>query len=480
MNPQKPILKPVLTALFLLCFTGLMAVEPAVVDSSITVAQTAKVINPHQALVGGGLSITSLLRGLLGIFSLLCIAVLFSRNRRAINWKQVGVGLLLQITLAVGILYVPFVGMFFETFGKVFVKILDFTKAGTSFLLGDLVDLNKTGYIFLFQVLPTIIFFSALTSLLYYLNIIQKVVVVIAWALKKVLNISGAEGLTVSANIFLGQTEAPLMSKKYLPEMTRSEIFLVMTAGMATIAGGVLAAYIGLLGGGDPVARLMYAKYLLSASVMAAPAAIVFSKILMPQTEKTNDGLVVSSESVGSNALDAISNGGAEGVKLAVNVAAMLLVFIAFVTFANYLLGGLIGRFTGLNEWVIGFTDGQFQQFNLEFILGMLFTPLAWLMGVGSADVPLVAGLLGKKLIINEFVAYADFVALKDAGSFLEQKSIIMVTFILCGFANISSIGIQIGGIGSLAPNKREWLTQYGPLAMVAGALSSCMSATIV
>ncbi|MGL5227225.1 MAG: nucleoside transporter C-terminal domain-containing protein, partial [Bacteroidales bacterium] len=253
-----------------------------------------------------------------------------------------------------------------------------------------------------------------------------------------------------------------------------------MSAGMATIAGGVLAAYIGLLGGGDPVARLMYAKYLLSASVMAAPAAIVFSKIIMPQTEKTNDGLVVSSESVGSNALDAISNGGSEGVKLAVNVAAMLLVFIAFVTFANYLLGGLIGRFTGLNDWVINITDGQFTQFNMEFILGMLFTPLAWLMGVGSSDVPLVAGLLGKKLIINEFVAYADFVALKDAGAFLEQKSIIMVTFILCGFANISSIGIQIGGIGSLAPNKREWLTQYGPLAMIAGALSSCMSATIV
>lgn len=485
MTPQKTILKPVLTVCMLLGFTGLMAVEPAFVDStlaadSVAAVQTAKVTNPHHLLQGAGFTMTSLLRGLLGMFSLICIAVLFSRNRRAINWKQVGVGLALQILLAVGILYVPFIGSFFEIFGKVFVKILDFTKAGTEFLLGDLVDLNKTGYIFLFQVLPTIIFFSALTSLLYYLNIIQKVVVVIAWALKKVLNISGAEGLTVSANIFLGQTEAPLMSKKYLPEMTRSEIFLVMSAGMATIAGGVLAAYIGLLGGGDPAARLMYAKYLLSASVMAAPAAIVFSKILMPQTEKPNEGLVVSSESVGSNALDAISNGGSEGVKLAVNVAAMLLVFIAFVTFANYLLGGLIGRFTGLNDWVVEFTSGQFKQFNLEFILGMLFTPLAWLMGVGSSDVPLVAGLLGKKLIINEFVAYADFVSLKDAGAFLEQKSIIMVTFILCGFANISSIGIQIGGIGSLAPNKREWLTQYGPLAMVAGALSSCMSATIV
>ncbi len=485
MNQQKSLLKPVMTLCLLLVASGLMAIEPLNADSmvvadSIAAVKTAQATNPHHMLKGAGFSITSLLRGLLGMFSLVAIAFLFSKNRRAINWKQVGVGLALQIILAVGILYIPFVGAFFETFGKIFVKILDFTKAGTEFLLGDLVDLNKTGYIFLFQVLPTIIFFSALTSLLYYLNIIQKVVVVIAWALKKVLSISGAEGLTVSANIFLGQTEAPLMSKKYLPEMTRSEIFLVMSAGMATIAGGVLAAYIGLLGGGDPVARLMYAKYLLSASVMAAPAAIVFSKIIMPQTEKTNDGLVVSSESVGSNALDAISNGGSEGVKLAVNVAAMLLVFIAFVTFANYLLGGLIGRFTGLNDWVINITDGQFTQFNMEFILGMLFTPLAWLMGVGSSDVPLVAGLLGKKLIINEFVAYADFVALKDAGAFLEQKSIIMVTFILCGFANISSIGIQIGGIGSLAPNKREWLTQYGPLAMIAGALSSCMSATIV
>jgi len=498
MNQIKRLIKPTLLLLFMVVATGLMASESVATDSLIAqVVDTSYVappevglipVEPHEVAVtthttkleGAGISFKSILRGLMGMFSLLLIAVAFSKNRRAINWKQVGIGLSLQLLLAIGILYVPFIGDFFEMFGKIFVKILDFTKAGTVFLLGDLVDLDKTGYIFLFQVIPTVIFFSALTSLLYYLNIIQKVVFVLAWVLKKLLFISGAEGLTVAANIFLGQTEAPLMSKKYLPEMNQSEIFLVMTAGMATIAGGVLAAYIGLLGGGDPVARLMYAKYLLSASVMAAPAAIVFSKILVPQTEPINDGLVVSSESVGTNLLDAISNGSTEGVKLAVNVAAMLLTFIAFVTFGNYILGGVIGRFTGLNEIVVNFTDGQFTQFNLEFILGMIFTPLAWLMGVGSADVPLVAGLLGKKLIINEFVAYADFVSLKDAGAFLEQKSIIMVTFILCGFANISSIGIQIGGIGSLAPNKREWLTKFGVQAMVAGALSSCMSATIV
>ncbi|MGL5894774.1 MAG: NupC/NupG family nucleoside CNT transporter, partial [Bacteroidales bacterium] len=343
MNQIKRLIKPTLLLLFMVVATGLMASESVATDSLIAqVVDTSYVappevglipIEPHEVAVtthttkleGAGISVKSILRGLMGMFSLLLIAVAFSKNRRAINWKQVGIGLSLQLLLAIGILYVPFIGDFFEMFGKIFVKILDFTKAGTVFLLGDLVDLDKTGYIFLFQVIPTVIFFSALTSLLYYLNIIQKVVFVLAWVLKKLLFISGAEGLTVAANIFLGQTEAPLMSKKYLPEMNQSEIFLVMTAGMATIAGGVLAAYIGLLGGGDPVARLMYAKYLLSASVMAAPAAIVFSKILVPQTEPINDGLVVSSESVGTNLLDAISNGSTEGVKLAVNVAAMLL-----------------------------------------------------------------------------------------------------------------------------------------------------------
>ncbi len=411
---------------------------------------------------------------------LVFLAFLFSTNRKGIDWKQIGSALLLQIVLAALILYVPFVGAFIEFMGRIFVKILDFTKAGSNFLFGDLVNQEKMGYIFVFNVLPVTIFFAALTSVLYFYGIIQKVVAGVAWVLRKVLRISGAEGLVAAGNIFLGQTESPLLTKKYLPDMTRSELFLVMTAGMATIAGSVMGAYILMLGNGDAAATIQFAKHLISASVMAAPGAIIMSKIIFPETEGIKPDANVSNDSVGANFFDALSNGTTEGVRLAVNIAGMLLVIIALVAFLNYILGGVIGRWTHLNDLIVSWTDGKFTSLSLEYIMSLLFTPVAWLVGIAKEDLGLIASLLGKKMAINEFVAYADLSAMKNGGLFVHQRSIVLATYLLCGFANLSSIGIQIGGIGSLAPNKKLFLTQYGLLAMVAATLASCMSATIV
>ena len=425
------------------------------------------------------ISLLSVLRGLLGIAALIGIAWLFSNNRKAISWKVVGMGLAIQLVLAVGILYVPFVQAFFEFFGKIFLTILDFTKAGSEFLLGDLMDTTKVGYVFAFQVLPTIIFFSALTSLLFYLGIIQKVVYALAWGMTKLMNISGMEALSVSGNIFLGQTEAPLMIKEYLDDMTPSEIFLVMTGGMATIAGGVLAAYISFLGGEDPVQRLVFAKHLLAASVMAAPGAVVFAKLLVPQNKAVNNNIQVSKNKVGKNILDAISNGTTEGVKLAVNVAGMLLVFVAVIAFANYLFGK-IGGFTGLNEWIAQITDGRNTELSLQFILGYAISPLMWLIGVSGEDMVYAGSLLGQKVIMTEFIGYVDLANLKASGAFHEVKSVIMCTYFLCGFANFASIGIQIGGIGGLTPKNKPLLAQFGLRALLAGTLASLLSATVI
>ena len=425
------------------------------------------------------ISFVSVLRGLLGIATLIGIAWLFSSNRKAVSWKVVGIGLAMQLVLAVGILYVPFVQSFFEFFGKIFVTILDFTRDGTAFLLGDLIDTSKAGYIFAFQVLPTIIFFSALTSLLFYLGIIQKVVYALAWGMTKLMNISGMESLSVAGNIFLGQTEAPLMIKEYLDDMSPSEIFLVMTGGMATIAGGVLAAYISFLGGEDPVQRLVFAKHLLAASVMAAPGAVVFAKILIPQTQKVNNDIQISKNKVGKNVLDAISNGASEGVKLAVNVAGMLLVFVAFIAFANYLFMKF-GDLTHLNGWIAEITDGRNKELSLQFILGYAISPIMWLIGISSQDIVYAGSLLGQKIIMTEFIAYVDLANLKAAGSFAEMKSMIMCTYFLCGFANFASIGIQIGGIGGLTPKNKPLLAKFGMRALLAGTLASLLSATVV
>ena len=425
------------------------------------------------------MDLISLLRGLLGLVVLIGIALLFSSNRKAINWKVVGFGLVCQIILAIGILKVSFIQFGFEIVGKGFVKIIDWTREGTTFLFGSFMDVSSYGFIFALQVLPTIIFFSALTSVLFYLGVIQKVVYGLAWVFTKLLNVSGAESLSVAGNIFLGQTEAPLLIKEYLSSMNRSEILLVMLGGMATVAGGVLSAYIAFLGGDDPSQRVLFAKHLLAASIMAAPGAIVVSKILLPQTESINSTIEVSKQQTGSNLLDSISKGTTEGLKLAVNVAAMLLVFFAFIAMINYGLLKL-GDLFGLNEIIKSATSGQYAVLSLQYILGNIFAPLMWIIGVDSQDITLVGQLLGEKITVSEFVGYASLAEMKTAGAFASQKSIIMSTYILCGFANVASIGIQIGGIGSLAPSQRKTLSELGVKALIGGTIASLFSATIV
>ena len=427
-----------------------------------------------------GFTMESFGRGVLGMVVILLIAFLFSSNRRAINWRTVGIGLSIQLLLAIGILKVGFIQKAFDFAGSVFVLILDFTKARSQFLLGNLLDTNTFGYIFVFQVLPTIIFFSALTSLLFYLGVIQIVVRGMAWALSKLLNISGAESLSVTGNIFLGQTEAPLMIKAYLSKMTRSEILLVMIGGMATVAGGVMAAYIQYLGGDDPEMRLLFARHLLAASVMPAPGAIVVSKILCPQTEQFSNDSHVSMENVGSNVLDAIANGTTEGLKLAANVAAMLLVFVAMIAMINYIFHQ-IGYIKDLNGFISANTPYK-EGLSLEMILGTIFSPVMWLIGIAKEDVMLMGQLLGVKLASSEFVAYTQLGILKDMASqphLMYNKSIMIATYMLCGFANFASIGIQIGGIGALAPNQRKTLSEFGLKAVLGGSLASLMSATI-
>ena len=427
-----------------------------------------------------GFSLNNLWRGILGMISLLVIAFLFSSNKKKIDWKTVGIGLSAQLLIAIGVLKVSFVQKIFEWVGSLFVSVLDFTRAGSKFLFeGLVVDMDKFGYIFAFQVLPTIIFFSALTSVLFYLGLIQKLVKVMAWSLAKVLKISGAESLSVAGNIFLGQTEAPLLIKAYLEKMNKSEMLLVMIGGMATVAGAVLAAYIGFLGGDDPVLRLQFAKHLLAASVMAAPGAIVISKILYPQVEEVNTDVEVSSEKIGSNILDSIANGTTEGLRLAVNVGAMLLVFIAFIAMVNGILGW-VGDITPLNDWIA--VNTSYKSFSLEFVLGYLFAPLMWLIGVATQDMTMMGQLLGIKLVASEFVGYIQLAELKNVASAVHlnyNKSIIMATYMLCGFANFASIGIQIGGIGSLAPGQRKTLSEFGMKALIGGTIASLMSATI-
>ncbi|MBK6565509.1 MAG: Na+ dependent nucleoside transporter [Saprospiraceae bacterium] len=439
-------------------------------------------------------TILSLGRGILGMAVLIGVGYLCSRNRKAIQWKYVGIGLLIQLILALSVLKITFIKNLFEFIGGIFVNILNFTKAGTIFLLGDkLLDVNSFGFIFLFQVLPTIVFFSALTSLLFYLGIIQFVVRALAIVFTKLLKISGAESLSVTGNIFLGQTEAPLMIKAYLEGMNRSEMLLVMVGGMATVAGAVMAAYISFLGGDDPVLRLEFAKHLLAASVMAAPGAIVISKILYPQTENIDANVSVSSQKIGSNILDAIANGTTEGLKLAANVGAMLLVFIAFIAMANFGLNW-VGDLS-LHDITFGLSDNKacinggiqhytnYVSLSIETILGITFAPLMWLIGVAADDIMVMGQLLGIKLAASEFVAYTQLAELKNpenAIHLVHNKSVIMATYMLCGFANFASIGIQIGGIGSLAPGQRKTLSEFGLLALIGGSIASLFSATMI
>ncbi|MDG1728838.1 MAG: nucleoside transporter C-terminal domain-containing protein [Algibacter sp.] len=447
----------------------------------LTVSKTTSSNQTNTPLIPSqGFSVNSLWRGVLGMITLIFVAFLFSSNRKAIDWKIVGIGLAFQLLIAIGVLKVELIKTIFEFIGGLFVSVLDFTRAGSKFLFeGLVVDMDTFGFIFAFQVLPTIIFFSALTSVLFYLGIIQKVVKGMAWLLSKTLKISGAESLSVAGNIFLGQTEAPLLIKAYLEKMNKSEMLLVMIGGMATVAGAVLAAYIGFLGGDDPILRLFYAKHLLAASVMAAPGAIVISKILYPQTEAVNTDVSVSQEKIGSNILDAIANGTTEGLKLAVNVGAMLLVFVAFIAMLNGILGW-IGDVSSVNSWITNNTS--YTGLSLELILGYVFAPLMWLIGVAKEDMALMGQLLGIKLAASEFIGYIQLRDLKEASNAIHlnyEKSIIMATYMLCGFANFASIGIQIGGIGSLAPGQRKTLSKFGMKALIGGTIASLISATI-
>ncbi len=426
-----------------------------------------------------GFTVTSLFRGMMGMLVLLLIAYLFSNDRKQIAWKTVGLGLLSQIIIAIGVLKVSWVKGMFEGLGGFFISVLEYTGEGAKMLLGEFGDVDQYGFIFVFQALPVIIFFSALSSILYYFGIIQKVVGFLAWVLTKLLKISGTESLSVAGNIFLGQTEAPLMIKGYLEKMNRSELFLVMVGGMATVAGSVLGAYIGFLGGNDPVQRLEFAKSLLAASVMAAPGAVAIAKIIYPQTEEIQTDVHVSRDKIGSNFLSAISIGTGEGVKMAVNVGAMLLVFIALIAMLSGILSSF-GEFIGLNAWIAEHTI--YKNFSIEFVLGYLFAPLMWIIGVAKEDMALMGQLIGVKLVASEFVGYTQLVNLKDGASTIHlsyQKSVIMATYMLCGFANFASIGIQVGGIGIIAPKIRKTLTELGFKAMVAGTLVSLMSATI-
>ena len=425
-------------------------------------------------------AVDNILRGLLGISFLLTVCFLLSNNRKMINWRLVIIGLTLQIVIALSIIHLPGVSIFFDFIAKAFVKVINLGKDGARFLFGPLVDSSQSwGFIFAVQALPNIIFFAALSAVLYYFNILQKIVYVFAWLLSK-LGVSGPESISAAANVFLGQTEAPLLVKPYLERMKKSELLCIMVGGMATTAGSVLGVYVTMLGGNDVIEQQKYAKLLLMASIMAAPAAILVSKILFPDPDPRNVSteLQVSKEKIGSNLLDAISNGTTDGLKLAVNVGAMLIAFIALIAVANGILG-YIGSVTSLNEVIASGTNGKYTSLSFQFLMGYAFAPVAWLIGVNLVDITLFGQLLGEKTILNEFVAYMSLGTMKATGVISDPKTLIMASFALCGFANFSSIGIQIGGIGALAPNQRKNLTQLGIKALIGGTVACLMTATI-
>ena len=461
--------------------TTAVAQDTVAVVNQVTEANMAPAENPYKAILlerTFTFSLSSLFRGLLGMAVILAIAWIFSLDRKRINWGTVLKALGLQLLIAVSVLVFPGVQKGFELFGQGFVAVLDWTKAGSNFLFGSFMDVSKFGFVFVFQILPTIIFFSALTSLLFYLGVLQKIVWAMGWALTKLMKLSGAESLSCAGNIFLGQTEAPLMVKEYIPRMTRSELMLVMTSGMATMAGGVLAAYIGMLGAGDKVLEVEFAKHLLSASVMAAPGAIAIAKILKPQTEEIDNTVEVSKEKIGKNILDSITNGATEGLKLAANIAAMLLVFYALIAGVNSILSVI--SFSAVDNLIADLSGGRYTDLSLEVILAVIFSPVIWLTGVPSEDIGLVGRLLGEKLILTEFVGYQSLAEMIQSGAFSSTKSIILATYILCGFANFASVGIQIGGIGGMAPGKRHILSEYGFRSLLGATLVALLSAAMI
>jgi CNT family concentrative nucleoside transporter len=428
-----------------------------------------------------GMQWENLSRGLMGMIFLVGLCYLLSNNRKAINWKLVVMGIVAQLCFAIGVLSqgkYNFFRIFIQWISDKFVEVINLAHKGIEFMFGNLADTTGSwGYTFAIQALPNIIFFAALSSLFYYLGILQKIVYFFALLLSK-LKVSGAESVSTAANIFLGQTEAPLMVRPFLDKMNRSEILCIMVGGMANTAGSVLAAYVGFLGGNDPAQQHFFALHLLSQSIMSAPAAIVCSKILFPQTEKIDERILINKDKFGENALDAISLGTTDGLKLAVNVGAILIVFTALMYVLNWVLGS-IGYYTGLNSLVASFSGGRYESLSFQMILGYLFSPIAWLIGVKQVDMVSVGQLLGEKTIINEFQAYITFGKMKAEGLITDPRSILITTYALCGFANIASIGIQIGGISQLAPSQRKNLTELGFKALVGGTIACLMCACI-
>lgn len=414
--------------------------------------------------------------GLFGLAVLIGIAWLFSNDKRRVDWKLVATGISLQIGFAALVLLVPGGRDVFDAIGQGFVKVLSFVNEGSKFIFGSLMDVKTFGFIFACQVLPTIIFFAALMGVLYHLGVMQAVVRAMAWVITRVMRVSGAETTSVCASVFIGQTEAPLTVRPYIPKMTESELLTMMIGGMAHIAGGVLAAYVGMLGGGDPVQQVFYAKHLLAASIMAAPATMVIAKILVPETREplTRGTVKLQVEKTTANIIDAAAAGAGDGMRLALNIGAMLLAFIALIALLNWPLTWF-GQITGISAAIGKPTD-------LATIFGYVLAPLAWVIGTPWQDSQVVGGLIGQKVVINEFVAYlqlGDIVNGKVAGVSLTDQGRLIATYALCGFANFSSIAIQIGGIGGLAPERRQDLARFGLRAVLGGSIATFMTATI-
>jgi len=429
-------------------------------------------------------------RALIGVSGILGIAYFLSSDRKNVNWRVVYGGLLLQTCIAAGVLLeIPLVGDLFKFIAQIFTTLLEISVKAAGFVFGPLSDGKKMdgvfgekkGFVFAFMALPSILFFSALSSLLYYFGVLQFVVKKMAWVMSRVMRLSGAESLAAAANVFVGQTEAPLIVKPYVPKMTRSEILALMVGGMATIAGSVFAIYMGMLGGADEQSRIEFGKFLLCASVMNAPAALLIAKVLLPETQEVSKDLSVSRESIGRNPIDALANGTSQGLQLALNVGAMLIAFYAVIMLANEILGG-IGNVPwfgpgSLNDWIREVSGAQFDGLSLETIFGLMFAPLAWLIGVNGEETLRVGQLIGIKIFATEFFAYVKLADMKEAG--LSARSVFLSTFALCGFANFMSIGIQIGGIGALAPERRSDLAALGVKALIGGTLASLLSACI-
>lgn len=430
----------------------------------------------------------SFIRAVIGVVGLLALAYLFSEDRKKVNWRVIGGGLALQFAIALGVLRLSWIEAFFGWIAGLFATALDISVQAAAFVFGPLSDIvmmnaafEGRGFVFAFMALPSILFFSALSSLLYYFGILQLVVRGMAWVMSRVMRLSGAESLAAAANVFVGQTEAPLLVKPYVPKMTRSEILALMVGGMATIAGSVFAIYMGMLGGADEQSKLEFGKFLLCASAMNAPAALLMAKVLVPEREEVSQDLTVSRESIGRNPIDALANGTTQGLQLALNVAAMLIAFYAVIMLVNEMLaffGGiaLFGE-SNLNQWIQASSGERFDALSLQALFGFLFAPIAWLIGVSSHEILQVGQLIGTKIFATEFFAYAELAGMKEEG--LSAHSVFLSTFALCGFANFMSIGIQIGGIGALAPERRGDLASLGVKALFGGTMASLLSATI-